>query len=1454
MTTLTETGQKVEGSSPQAEPEQPALPPAPGVVFFASSEQQQAKAEEALEKKRSKWINAVAAFLTSAGVDVSGADWLEALDSSVQHFQNLDQKQKKLAIQEAYLFLDQWLANPQLLSPGDVSLHLIAIFSQAESLRTKEQKKKISSFQEKLSGLYAAKPGETQEGVAGNQASQPSGQGETLAGAAPPPLPSPEQRIELSPAQQRMSDLVNQYAAQFGLDAGVSIGMLQDIPNLLETLTIDQVRATLKSGQETTQAESAEVALLRPSEVADSLGISAATLRRWTSRFEKFFNPQARAESGGHRRYTDQDLNILRKIKSLIEESLTYEQVAENLSSSTPPTSSESTALVPGSPLEVAIGVLRSLSQAPQIENPEPLEPATLGTHLAVLIAAMLTDPPSEEEIAKLIMEYQKKTMPKADSDNTLIVDQPGEGEEASPEQQAQSSLTSFLSQVDERDGQVNDNRVQFVADALIGQVNQKNLHLLVDGGIDLVTLGQLGLNHNQVREFISIIWHQYGGGDSLIDNRLRGGTSPISPDMTLGQLRERLMIDGYLQEEIDNVRTIQSRLVSNLGQFLFEGQELAESDRLLVSFMVSTIYVSLLYSSPSISFNDNLRFFRDLLTVEEPIGASVLLSRLGITASSWSELSTVIARNHPTDQNAKFDFTYTDQATLGDLRTALRAQGFISDQSDEENGEVAEERRPDQPPLPPEAAPASFDAQAVARQLAHDVFTPELSRENVSPENLAAIVAVAYEGVVENTTEFSQAYAVALSGDQLAFFDCRNMLFNPESESVNVFNRLANPITQLISSAEFGLAEGADWQTGHDRFAQLVTELHRILSERKSQAEPVPAMDLRGQLYQKALSATELDDDTRLYLDPLAGREDGVDVLNEIRDKAKSLNVRGYADELLEKQEQAKPTADTPENYLEFFEKRVRENDFKSIAAETIMCPYPEIRTKGIQILIDHDRTSELKSILEIFEDNLDKYQGEAVKVTEEEIEVVRSYLENQRKETDFIRRFYRLLRNEDASKQDQIDESHPAWVVASIVADELSTHDLALTKEEDHWRSLIRINADIEDIFKAAERAEGKYENTLTFFELGITEGVWKRIQQRIQSRFPENSFSFDYVLGTNKLSDFKKALESAGILSVRKNRKNRNPIAQLGVAVSGLLRFGQGAPPTQELPPAGGESTTAEVAARPEQTPVPSPEAVPSVRQRVDAWLRSRPDSQAVQAIRRVPENWKMKIFGQSVKDAFDVDSISHMVDDGKDLPRTYVHYNDAEEGEVVTTVTKTSPSALVNDHAEAVVERLPLKTSSLKKIEKIIKNPDKYELDTEPGRQKAWDEIEKSFAEIAKTEENNVDKVTARIAAQYTGLFEKGVLPPAAETDDLSYEEASQQLKAFYDNNKDERVVNVKQARRVLFSFWRSLEDAPLPEDEAEALLQVEKYNRLLAFAVGHWAQVGWLNQNIVMQYK
>ena len=74
-------------------------------------------------------------------------------------------------------------------------------------------------------------------------------------------------------------------------------------------------------------------AALRPAEVAERLGISAATLRRWSSRFGEFLELGEGGQDGGtHRRYSAGDVATLAHVQELLEQGWTYEQVADRLS------------------------------------------------------------------------------------------------------------------------------------------------------------------------------------------------------------------------------------------------------------------------------------------------------------------------------------------------------------------------------------------------------------------------------------------------------------------------------------------------------------------------------------------------------------------------------------------------------------------------------------------------------------------------------------------------------------------------------------------------------------------------------------------------------------------------------------------------------------------------------------------------------------------------------------------------------------------------------------------------------------------------------------------------------------------------------------------------------------------------------------------------------------------
>lgn len=81
--------------------------------------------------------------------------------------------------------------------------------------------------------------------------------------------------------------------------------------------------------------------MYRPREIAQRLGISPATLRLWSNRFDFLLSDAARRSTAGEaspaqRRYTDSDLQQLLRVKGLLAAGLTYEESRRHLASPPP--------------------------------------------------------------------------------------------------------------------------------------------------------------------------------------------------------------------------------------------------------------------------------------------------------------------------------------------------------------------------------------------------------------------------------------------------------------------------------------------------------------------------------------------------------------------------------------------------------------------------------------------------------------------------------------------------------------------------------------------------------------------------------------------------------------------------------------------------------------------------------------------------------------------------------------------------------------------------------------------------------------------------------------------------------------------------------------------------------------------------------------------------------------
>jgi DNA-binding transcriptional MerR regulator len=77
--------------------------------------------------------------------------------------------------------------------------------------------------------------------------------------------------------------------------------------------------------------------LRQPGDVARELDISTSTLRRWAKEFHPYLSKTAAkpdstsAGAGTHRRYTTEDVQLLMRVKTLLDQGLTYDQVIDRL-------------------------------------------------------------------------------------------------------------------------------------------------------------------------------------------------------------------------------------------------------------------------------------------------------------------------------------------------------------------------------------------------------------------------------------------------------------------------------------------------------------------------------------------------------------------------------------------------------------------------------------------------------------------------------------------------------------------------------------------------------------------------------------------------------------------------------------------------------------------------------------------------------------------------------------------------------------------------------------------------------------------------------------------------------------------------------------------------------------------------------------------------------------------
>ncbi len=119
--------------------------------------------------------------------------------------------------------------------------------------------------------------------------------------------------------------------------------------------------------------------LRQPGDVARELDISTSTLRRWAKEFHPYLSraagrPASMGAVGTHRRYTEEDVELLTRAKALLEQGLTYDQAIHRLGREGMQTSDQS------QPREEAYPIL-----APE----KGREPPAVGPSLVVVADAL---------------------------------------------------------------------------------------------------------------------------------------------------------------------------------------------------------------------------------------------------------------------------------------------------------------------------------------------------------------------------------------------------------------------------------------------------------------------------------------------------------------------------------------------------------------------------------------------------------------------------------------------------------------------------------------------------------------------------------------------------------------------------------------------------------------------------------------------------------------------------------------------------------------------------------------------------------------------------------------------------------------------------------------------------------------------------------------------------------